>query len=296
MMHQYSEVRGLKRWLLPVPVLTPRLSSHWVHWITPIPKEIASPLIEGLRNEVIIRNDIASHIFPQIQPMDYRSAVKLALDRLEASQIESRWSDSLASSQGDVPSVVLTTKEGMIIERRQKLIASTPGAIYKAFTTLGGEQGWLYMDWAWQIRGYLDRVFGGVGLRRGRRHPEELRVGDALDFWRVESVDNPRHLRLRAEMKVPGSAWLQFEVLPQVSEQSLLIQTAFFAPKGLAGFLYWYLLYPIHSLVFSGMINKLAERSLIRQGVDHRNDFGDSWQSERPIPAAIPVNKERRIK
>ena len=154
----------------------------------------------------------------------------------------------------------------------------------------------MYMDWAWQLRGYIDRVFSGVGLRRGRRHPVEVRVGDALDFWRVELVENPRVLRLRAEMKVPGDAWLQFEVLPQEHEKSLLVQTAFFAPKGRAGFLYWYLLYPVHSLVFSGMINKLAERSLMGFGVDQRNDFGDSSQFERPIPVSIPIDKERRTK
>jgi uncharacterized protein YbjT (DUF2867 family) len=150
MMQQYAQVRGLKRWLLPVPVLTPRLSSHWVHWITPIPKEIAQPLIEGLRNEVIMRDDTSSQIFPQIEPMDYRSAVKLALGRLEADRIESRWSDSLASSQGDTPSVVLASKEGMIIERRQKLVDARPVDVYESFTSLGGEQGWMYMDWAWQ--------------------------------------------------------------------------------------------------------------------------------------------------
>jgi uncharacterized protein YbjT (DUF2867 family) len=296
MMRQYAQVRGLKRWLLPVPVLTPRLSSHWVHWITPIPKEIARPLIEGLRNEVIMRDNTSSQIFPQIEPMDYRTAVKLALDRLEADRIESRWSDSLASSQGDTPSVVLASKEGMIIERRQKLIDARPVDVYKSFTSLGGEQGWMYMDWAWQLRGYIDRVFSGVGLRRGRRHPVEVRVGDALDFWRVELVENPRVLRLRAEMKVPGDAWLQFEVLPQEHEKSLLVQIAFFAPKGLAGFLYWYLLYPVHSLVFSGMINKLAERSLARNEIDHRNDMRGQSQTRHPIPVAIPIDKERRTK
>ena len=241
-----------------------------------------------------MRDDTSSQIFPQIEPKDYRNAVKLALDRLEADRIESRWSDSLASSQGDTPSVVLASKEGMIIERRQKLIDARPVDVYKSFTSLGGEQGWMYMDWAWQLRGYIDRVFSGVGLRRGRRHPEEVRVGDALDFWRVELVENPRILRLRAEMKVPGDAWLQFEVLPQEHEKSLLVQTAFFAPKGLAGFLYWYLLYPVHSLVFSGMINKLAERSLARSKIDRRNDLRDPSQSGHPIPAAIPIHKERR--
>jgi hypothetical protein len=184
----------------------------------------------------------------------------------------------------------------MIIERRQKLIDARPVDVYKSFTSLGGEQGWMYMDWAWQLRGYIDRVFSGVGLRRGRRHPVEVRVGDALDFWRVELVENSRVLRLRAEMKVPGDAWLQFEVLPQEHEKSLLVQTAFFAPKGLAGFLYWYLLYPVHSLVFSGMINKLSERSLARNEIDHRNDMRGQSQTRHPIPAAIPIDKERRTK
>lgn len=296
MMQQYAVVRGLKRWLLPVPVLTPRLSSHWVHWITPIPKEIAQPLIDGLRNEVIIRNEIASNIFPQIEPMDYKDAVKLALDRLEAGQIESRWSDALASSQGDGSSILLATKEGMIIERRQKSVAAPPVDIYKAFASLGGEQGWLYMDWAWQIRGYIDRVFGGVGLRRGRRNPLEVRVGEALDFWRVEAIEYPKLLRLRAEMKVPGDAWLQFDVLPQGQFKSHLIQTAYFAPKGLAGFLYWYLLYPIHSLVFSGMINQLAERSLARKENGQRNGFSDQHQSAGIVPVELPIDREPRTK
>jgi uncharacterized protein YbjT (DUF2867 family) len=295
MMQQYAQVRGLKRWLLPVPVLTPRLSSHWVHWITPIPKEIARPLIDGLRNEVIIRNDSSSRIFPQIQPMDYQSAVKLALERLEAGRIESRWSDSLASSQGDAPSVLLASKEGMIIERRQKTVAAPQEAIYKSFTSLGGEQGWLYMDWAWQLRGYIDRLFGGVGLRRGRRDPVDVRVGEALDFWRVESIEYPKLLRLRADMKVPGDAWLQFDVFPHDQGKSLLVQTAFFAPKGLAGFLYWYLLYPIHSLVFSGMINKVAERSLERRGTGQGNDLRKPHQSAGFVPVEIPTDKEQRI-
>jgi uncharacterized protein YbjT (DUF2867 family) len=261
MMQQYAQVRGLNRWLIPVPVLTPRLSSHWVHWITPIPSEIAQPLVEGLRSEVIVRDDQAMQLFPQIKPMSYRRAVKRALERLEAGRIESMWSDSLSSSQGDIASVVLTNREGMILERRQKLIESCPEDVFRAFTSLGGDEGWLYMDWAWQLRGIIDRLIGGVGLRRGRRDPVEVRVGDALDFWRVEAIESSSLMRLRAEMKVPGDAWLQFEIGPQDTQKSLLVQTAYFAPKGLAGFLYWYLLYPIHSLVFSGLINMLAERA-----------------------------------
>jgi uncharacterized protein YbjT (DUF2867 family) len=294
MMREYAKVRGLNRWLIPVPVLTPRLSSHWVHWITPIPSEIARPLIEGLRNEVIIRDDLSATLFPQIRPMSYRSAVKLALDRLEDGRIESMWSDSLASSQGDIPSVLLTSREGMIIERRQKLIESPPEYVYRTFSALGGDQGWLYMDWAWQLRGVIDRLIGGVGLRRGRRHPAEVRVGDALDFWRVEAVEYPSMIRLRAEMKVPGDAWLQFEVAAQDTDNSLLIQTAYFAPKGLAGFLYWYLLYPIHSLVFSGLINALAERSIARAGEVIQVEYPDTLDSAVRVPVESRAEIKRR--
>ena len=258
MMMGYAEVRGLRRVLLPVPVLTPRLSSHWVHWMTPIPAEIARPLIEGLRNEVIVRDDTARRLFPDIQPLDYRTAVRRALARLEASQVETAWSDALVTSQGDVSPVVLTTQDGMIIERRQRLVRATPGDVYRAFTGLGGQRGWLYANWAWSLRGMVDRLMGGVGLRRGRRHPNAVRAGDALDFWRVEAVEPDRVLRLRAEMKLPGDAWLQFEARPQSGQETLLLQTAFFAPKGLLGFLYWYLLYPLHGLIFSGLIRNLA--------------------------------------
>lgn len=292
MMKQYAQVRGLNRWLIPVPVLTPRLSSHWVHWITPIPSEIARPLIEGLRNEVILHDDQAKQLFPQIKPMGYRRAVKRALDRLEAGKIESMWSDSISSSQGDIPSVVLSHREGMIVERRQKLIESSLEDVFRAFTSLGGDQGWLYMNWVWQLRGVLDRLLGGVGLRRGRRHPAEIRVGDALDFWRVESVEYPHLIRLRAEMKVPGDAWLQFEVLFQDKKKSLLVQTAFFAPKGLAGFLYWYTLYPIHSLVFSGLINALAERSItLEEVVLHLN-----YPVAQDSLIHVPVESHKEIK
>jgi uncharacterized protein YbjT (DUF2867 family) len=275
MMMDYAEVRGLHRVLLPVPVLTPRLSSHWVHWMTPIPADIARPLIQGLRNEVIVRDDKARRLFPSIQPIDYQTSVRLALTSLEASQVETAWSDALVTSQGDESPVVLTTQDGMIIEQRQRLVQATPAVVYRAFTGLGGERGWLYANWAWRLRGVQDRLIGGVGLRRGRRHPNDVRAGDALDFWRVEAVEPDRMLRLRAEMKVPGDAWLQFEARSQSEGETLLLQTAFFAPKGLSGFLYWYLLYPIHGLIFSGMIRNLArwaeqepDRNSFPPGVD----------------------------
>lgn len=261
MMLGYAKVRGLNRVLLPVPVLTPRLSSYWVHWMTPVPASIARPLIEGLRNEVVVQDDIAQKLFPEIQPLDYESAVKLALERMEKGRVETIWSDSLASSQGDLPPVYLAQEQGMIFERRQIVVKSDTRSVHAVYSSLGGERGWLTYNYAWKLRGTIDRLIGGVGMRRGRRHPKEIRVGDALDFWRVEAIEPGHLLRLRAEMKVPGKAWLQFETNPLDYGKSELIQTAFFDPKGLFGLIYWYVLYPIHSVIFSSMIKKISLRA-----------------------------------
>ncbi|MGE3886212.1 MAG: SDR family oxidoreductase [Vicinamibacterales bacterium] len=269
MMTGYARLRGLRRLLVPVPVLTPRLSSYWVHLVTPIPASIAQPLIDGLRNEVIVRDERARVMFPDIRPMGYDAAVSAALQMLDAGSVETAWTDALATSQRDVPPVVLTTQEGMIIERRQTMVAAAPSAVYRAFTGLGGRTGWLYMNRAWQVRGLMDRLVGGVGMRRGRRHPQEVRVGDALDFWRVEAVEPGSLLRLRAEMKVPGRAWLQFQARAQGPDRTLLLQTAFFAPRGLWGLVYWYALYPIHQLIFSGMIRRVADRA-VASGAERR--------------------------
>jgi uncharacterized protein YbjT (DUF2867 family) len=263
MMKGYAAVRGLKRALIPVPVLTPRLSSYWVHWMTPVPASITRPLVEGLRNEVVVRDEVAREIFPDIHPRDYTTAVQEALTSLQAGQIETRWTDAQVSSLGNRSPVVLTTLEGMIVERRQVEVNASPLNVYGTFTRLGGEIGWLYFDLAWRVHGAIDRLIGGVGLRRGRRDPVDIRVGDAIDFWRVEEVHPQKLLRLRAEMKVPGEAWLQFEAKPHENGRTLLIQTAYFAPKGLFGLLYWYGLYPLRGLIFSGLIQeikKMAER------------------------------------
>lgn len=259
MMLGYARARGLKRWLLPVPFLTPRLSSYWVHLVTPISAALARPLIDGLRNEVIVRDSLAKQLFPEIQPLDYQSALALALTELDAQHIETSWSDALSTSQGDVVPVSLRTHEGMILERRQRIVPASPAQTFRIFSRLGGETGWLYLNLLWQIRGAIDRLFGGVGLRRGRRDPQTVRVGDAIDFWRVEAVEANHRLLLRAEMKLPGKAWLQFEAIPYGEGQTRLVQTAFFAPKGLSGLAYWYLLYPLHSLIFSGMIDRLKQ-------------------------------------
>ncbi len=284
MMLGYARARGLRRRLVPVPVLTPRLSSYWVHWVTPIPAEIARPLIQGLRNELIVREDTAQQLFPDIRPMDYQTAVQRALVRLRAGHIETIWSDALATSQGDITPVTLTTQDGMIIEQRQQVVNAPPTAVYQAYTGLGGKRGWPYFDWAWRIRGIMDRMAGGVGLRRGRRDPDDLRVGDALDFWRVEAVEPDRLLRLRAEMKVPGRAWLQFESKPQPNGQTILRQTALFAPKGLFGLLYWYIPYPLHSLIFSGMVRQVGwQAEALHQG------------GKMPLEAIQAAQRRRRL-
>jgi len=261
MMTTYASARGLKRWMVPVPVLTPRLSSLWVNLVTPIPGAIARPLVEGLRNENVVRDASAARLFPDIRPVSYRTSVGRALEKLEAGRVESAWSDALSSSRADVKPVVLTNSEGIVREHRQRLVAASPAEVFRVFTGLGGSRGWLFMDRAWQMRGFADSLIGGVGLRRGRRDPDNLRPGDALDFWRVEALVPGRSLRLRAEMKVPGRAWLEFNAAPRDDGRTLLSQTAWFAPKGLFGWLYWYALYPIHRIIFSGFIDAIARRA-----------------------------------
>lgn len=261
MMTGYATLRGLRRWLLPVPFLTPRLSSYWVHLVTPIPSAIARPLIEGLRNEVVVRDPRARQWFPAIAPVGYLDAVRKALASFDGDSVESAWSDALASSRLSLEPVVLTTQDGMVLERRQVSVKATPERVFAVFSALGGATGWLRLNWAWQLRGFLDRLSGGVGMRRGRRDPRHVRVGDAVDFWRVEAVEPGRLVRLRAEMKVPGRAWLEFQVRPMDDGTSLVVQTAFFAPRGLFGLMYWYALYPIHGLIFGGMVREIGRRA-----------------------------------
>lgn len=198
MLRIYAEERGLRRRILPVPVLSPRLSSYWVHLVTPIPAALARPLIEGLASEVVVRDDRARRLFPEIQPLGYREAVRLALRRLAEGKVESVWFAPLASSAGDRAPVTYEQREGMILEHVQVTVNAPPEVTFAALRRLGGVHGWPYGRWLWSLRGALDRLVGGVGLRRGRRHPEELAVGDAVDFWRVEAYDPPRCLRLRA--------------------------------------------------------------------------------------------------
>jgi hypothetical protein len=212
-----------------------------------------------------VRDGLAHELFPDIRPMSYEAAVRAALANLEAGAVETTWSDALVTSARDAPPKTLTTEAGMMIERRREIVDAAPETVFAVVSGIGGARGYLVYDQAWHLRGALDTLVGGVGLRRGRRDPDELRAGDALDFWRVEEVTPGRLLRLRAEMKVPGAAWLQFETQPRDDGRTVLVQTAFFAPKGLAGLLYWYALYPVHGRIFSGMIHALAGEAGARE-------------------------------
>jgi uncharacterized protein YbjT (DUF2867 family) len=261
MMTRYAALRGLRRWLIPVPVLTPRLSSYWVHLVTPIPAAIARPLIEGLRNEVVVRDGRAREACPGVVPIGYDEAVRRAVAGLEGDGLESVWSDAQASSHLGGRPVTLSTHEGLELERRELVVEASPASVFRVVSSLGGATGWLTWNWAWRLRGRVDRLVGGVGMRRGRRHPYNLRVGDAVDFWRVEALEPGRLVRLRAEMRVPGRAWLEFQVESVERGRTRIVQTAYFAPHGLVGVLYWYALYPIHGFIFGGMLREVATQA-----------------------------------
>jgi hypothetical protein len=257
MMETYAEVRGLRRFILPLPVLAPRLAALWVGLVTPIPNRLALPLVEGILHPLLADTRRAQELFPQVDPLPYRTAVELALERIALGEVETRWSGALLTG----PSYALEDREGIIREVRRVAVAAPPEALFRSFASLGGERGWRVWDWAWALRGLLDRLLGGPGLRRGRRHPSELLPGEALDFWRVEEVRPFELLRLRAEMRLPGRAWLEWRALPEQGG-SHLVQTAYFEPKGLMGFLYWWGLYPIHRRIFSDLAQAIAREAV----------------------------------
>ena len=247
MMQTYASVRGLRRTILAVPVLAPRVAGLWVGLVTPIPNRLAVPLIEGIVEPVVADTGRAEALFPGITPTSYRDAVSAALQ--PEHEIETRWSGALHQNR---PQTERTDREGMMREVRSLPVNAGSDRIFASFMSLGGNGGWRVWNLAWKLRGFIDRMIGGPGLRRGRRHPEQLLVGEALDFWRVEAVEPNRLLRLRAEMKVPGDAWLQWEIVEDGALRRL-VQTATFAPRGLFGAIYWYGLYPLHARIFSSL-------------------------------------------
>jgi uncharacterized protein YbjT (DUF2867 family) len=264
----YAKERELKRWLIRTPVYAPRLSAYWVHMVTPIHWRIVLPLIEGLRARLIVRDEAAKKLFPQIKPIDFQTAVRLALGRIQRDNVETTWSDALVTAVGDVKPYVLRVEEGMFIERHQVFLDLKPEFVFRAYMGIGGTRGWMYWDWAWVLRGWMDKAIGGVGLRRGRRHPDELRAGESLDFWRVEAVEQNQLLRLRAEMKVPGKAWLEFQSTPppdgdKQENKTLFTATAYFAPRGFWGVIYWYAMWPFHKFIFAGLASRLASRARV---------------------------------
>lgn len=264
MMRGYAEVRGFRRTLVPVPLLAPRVASLWVGLVTPIPNSIAIPLVKGVVQPVVGDTTRARREFPGIDPISYRRAVELALLRIETGAVATRWSGAL----GDARTYEFRDREGVLREIRSRRVDLPPEAVFRAFSSLGGERGWLVWNPLWKIRGLLDQLVGGPGLRRGRRDPYELSAGEAVDFWRVEAWTPPRRLRLRAEMKVPGRAWLEWEAVPEGSG-TRLVQRALFAPSGLFGVVYWYLMYPAHLFIFSDMVDAvvaLAQEEFSRGG------------------------------
>jgi uncharacterized protein YbjT (DUF2867 family) len=270
MMQRYAAVAGLhRRVILPVPVLSPALSAHWVNVVTPVPAALAKPLVRSLVNEVVCsEHDIARFVpDPPEGLLPFDEAVRLALQRVRDADVETRWS---AAVWPGAPSDPLPTDPdwsgGSLYEdRRRTEVDAPPAALWSVVEGIGGDNGWYSWPAAWAARGLLDRLVGGVGLRRGRRDPHDLRVGEALDFWRVEALEDGALLRLRAEMRLPGRAWLELRVEP-TGGGSAYEQRALFAPRGLAGHAYWWAVAPFHGVVFGGMVRNIRRAAERRAG------------------------------
>jgi uncharacterized protein YbjT (DUF2867 family) len=255
LMREYARQRGIRRLMIPVPVLTPHLSSLWLGLVTPLYARIGKKLIQSIENPTVVRDQSALQDFA-IAPRGMAAAVTSALENEEREFAETRWYDAYSSSRGASEQGTVRYRN-RLLDSRSIQIDTPPEHAFRAVQAIGGDTGWYAYDWLWRLRGFLDLLVGGVGVRRGRPHPTDVTVGDALDFWRVESYEPGHLLRLAAEMKVPGRAWLEFEVVPTDNGSSLR-QTAVFDPVGLGGLLYWYALYPIHQVVFAGMLKGIA--------------------------------------
>lgn len=256
MMQRTARLMGLRRVMIPVPVLTPALSSYWLILFTPVPFSVASALIEGLKSETVVMNDNARIHFPRITPASFDQAVEEALIEIERNQVLSRWCDS---STGAVCDIRGGDDMADAVYRDSRTFAFgdvPPEKVFASLKMIGGARGWFTYDFLWEIRGMLDKLVGGYGLNRGRRDETELRVGDSLDFWKVVDLREGKRLLLLAQMKLPGKAWLEFTVAGNT-----LTQTAHFLPKGLAGRLYWYLMLPFHVLIFNDLAKSVISRA-----------------------------------
>lgn len=273
-MRTVAEVRGLsRRVIIPVPVLTPKLSSLWIHLVTPISAEIARPLADGLRNPVVCRDARAQELMPG-RLLTAREAVAAAYEHIDGHTVETAWSDA-----GPVPGDPDWAGGDAFVDRWAIRVRGTPRRVFDAVCRIGGGHGYYAADWLWRLRGWMDRLVGGPGLRRGRRDPTTVRYGEALDFWRVTDIDAPRHLALRAEMLVPGEALLEFELHDAGDGVVELVQTARFIPKGLFGLLYWYAVLPLHGFVFRGMLEGIRREA---EGDDERDAIGSVYRLPDP--------------
>jgi Protein of unknown function (DUF2867) len=255
MLLQFAHVRKLKRSILVVPVMTPKISSYWLYFVTATSFDLAKNLVNSMKVEVICRpNDLAKQL--GIQLLDYKTSIQLAFDKIEQNQVLSSWKDAQTSSllEKGIAFYQEVPVYGCFVDSRSMPVSDPEQTIDKIWR-IGGKTGWYFATWLWELRGILDQMIGGVGMRRGRRSDVEIAAGDALDFWRVLIADKSnRRLLLYAEMKLPGEAWLEFKITPE----NMLIQTATFRPLGLWGRMYWYAVLPFHGLIFSNMIKELA--------------------------------------
>ncbi|GAA3093912.1 SDR family oxidoreductase [Streptomyces rectiviolaceus] len=263
MMRRYATVASLPhRLIVPVPMLTPRLSSHWVGLVTPVPASIARPLAESLRYEVVCHERDITRYVPDAPgvPISFDKALALALERVKEAQVSTRWSSaSLPGAPSDpLPTDPDWSGGSLYTDRRERTVDASPQSLWRVVEGVGGDNGWYSFPLAWAVRGWLDRLVGGVGLRRGRRDAQRLRVGDSLDFWRVEEIEPGRLLRLRAEMRLPGLAWLEMYAEQDAEGRTRYRQRALFHPHGLLGHAYWWSVSPFHALVFGGMARNIT--------------------------------------
>jgi uncharacterized protein YbjT (DUF2867 family) len=258
LMREYARQRGLRRWMIPVPVLTPRLSSLWLGLVTPVYARVGRKLIDSIRHPTVVRDRAALATF-DVKPVGVREAIAQALRREDREFAETHWAGAV-SAAGEPRQWGGVRLGNRLVDTRSVEVSVPIEQAFAPIQRIGGATGWYFGNGLWRIRGWLDLLVGGVGLRRGRRHPAELRAGETLDCWRVEEFEPGRRLRLMAEMKLPGRAWLEFEVTP-TANGARITQTAMFDPHGLAGLAYWYLIWPLHQLVFAGMLREISRAS-----------------------------------
>ena len=255
MLLEFAKVRGLKRYIITVPIMTPRLSSYWLYFVTSTSYPLAKNLVESMKIDVVAHPNTLMETL-SINLLTYREAIHIAFDKIEQNLVLSSWKDAMGNTSlsKDLSKQINTPQYGVFIDKKTAL-AENPELSLERIFAIGGESGWYYADWLWSFRGFLDKLFGGVGLKRGRKNKTIIGVGESLDFWRVIYADHTeKRLLLYAEMKLPGEAWLEFRM-----ENNTIIQTATFRPLGIAGRLYWYVVLPFHYFIFNGMINKIAK-------------------------------------